>query len=271
MALAVATKVSDGQMTVSPGPAPSARCARCSSALQLVTAKSCLTPTIAANCRSNSAVTGPIESHLERSTSVTAQISSSPRSMSANGTFQRLTIACPLVRQSSLRLPLPLVQVQISLDVFVLFEGFFVVTMVADIEPITIKGIAHYGPAIGQETFHKVREVQVFVRLNILQHLMLEDVDAHADLECMYGFFDVISNITVVCIVDDSEVNLKILFIRSNSHKSLVLLVKLEEVAIVKVGDHVAIHDQKALLKVVHLGQGANRPKGLILKAIRNV
>src|SRR5215211_2275950 len=159
MALAVATKVNDGQMTVSPGPAPSARCARCSAAVQLVTAKASLTPTIAANCRSNSAVTGPMESHFERSTSVTARISSSPRSMSANGTFQRLMIVCPLVRYSSLRLSLPLVEVQIFLDVFVLFEGFFIVTMVANIEPIAIKGIAHDRPAVGQETFHQVREV----------------------------------------------------------------------------------------------------------------
>src|SRR5215467_7380288 len=136
MALAVATKVNDGQMTVSPSPTPSARCARCSAAVQLVTAKACLAPTIAANCRSNSAVTGPIESHFERNTSVTARISSSLRSMSANGTFQRLTIVCPLVQYSNLRLPLPLVEVQIALDVFVLFKGFFVVTMVADIEPI---------------------------------------------------------------------------------------------------------------------------------------
>src|SRR5262245_47171725 len=141
MALAVATKVSDGQMTVSPGPAPNARCARCSAAVQLVTAKACLTPTIAANWRSNSAVTGPIESHFERSTSVTAQISSSLRSISANGTFQRLTIVCPLAWHSSLRLFIPLVQVQVALDLFILFEGSFIVAMVADIEPIAIKGI----------------------------------------------------------------------------------------------------------------------------------
>src|SRR5919198_5722556 len=176
MALAVATKVSDGQMTVSPGPAPSARCARCSAAVQLVTAKACLTPTIAANCRSNSAVTGPMESHFERRTSITARISSSPRSMSANGTFQRLTLVCPLVWHSSLRLPLPLVQVQISLDLLVLFERFFVVAMIADIEPIAIKGIAYDRPAMRQEPFHQVREIQVFVRLDVLQHLMFEDV-----------------------------------------------------------------------------------------------
>ena len=40
------------------------------------------------NACSNSAVTGPIESHRERSTSATASISSVPRSMSARGTFQ---------------------------------------------------------------------------------------------------------------------------------------------------------------------------------------
>jgi hypothetical protein len=105
--------------------------------------------------------------------------------MSANGTFQRLTIGCPLVRYSSLRLPLPLGEVQISLDVFVLFEGFFVVTMVADIEPIAIKRITHYRPAVGQETLHQVRKVEIFMRLNILQHLPFKYINAHADLEYM--------------------------------------------------------------------------------------
>jgi len=161
--------------------------------------------------------------------------------------------------------------VQLSLDVFVLFEGFFIITMIADIEPITIKGIAHDRPAVGQETFHKIREVQVFVWLNILQHLMFEYVDTHADLVGMYGFFDVIRNTTIGCITDDSEIDLKMLFIRSNGHKALVLLVKLEEVAIVKIGDDITIHDQKALVKVVHLSQRAHRPKGLILKAIGNI
>src|SRR5215468_419104 len=138
--------------------------------------------------------------------------------------------------------------------------------MVTNIEPITIKGIAHNGPAIGQETFHKVRKVEVFMRLNILQHLTFEHVDAHADLECMYRLFNIISNITIGCIIDNTEIDLEILFIRSNGHKALVLLVKLEEIAIVKIGDHIAIHDQKALLKMIHLGQRANCPKGLILK-----
>src|SRR5262245_737944 len=153
MALAVATKVSDGQMTVAPGLAPSARCARCRAAVQLVTAKAYLTPTMAANCRSNSAVTGPIESHLERSTSVTAWISSSSRSISANGTFHRLTMACPLLiavcslglcglglRSTGLCSTQPDTNV---LDAFVvLFESFFVVAVIADVEPIAIKGIA---------------------------------------------------------------------------------------------------------------------------------
>src|SRR4030095_3022677 len=124
---------------------------------------------------------------------------------------------------------------------------------------------------IGQETFHQVREIQVFVRLDILQYLMFEHVDAHADLECMYRFFDIISNITIICIIDDSKIDLKMLFIRSNRHKPLALLVKLEEITIVKIGDDITIHDQKALVKVMHLSQRAHRPKGLVLKAIRNI
>src|SRR5262249_35213251 len=149
--------------------------------------------------------------------------------------------------------------------------GFFVVAMIAYVEPIAIKGITHDRPAIGQETFHQVREVQMFVRLNILQHLTLEHVDTHTDLVYVYGFFDIVSNVVVDFMVDNAEIDLEILFIRSNGHKALVLGVKLEEVAIVKIGDHVTIHDQKALFKVVHLGQRTNCPKRLILKTIRNV
>jgi hypothetical protein len=125
--------------------------------------------------------------------------------------------------------------------------------------------------AVNVETFHQVREIQVFVRLDILQYLMFEHVDAHADLECMYRFFDIISNTTIGRIIDDSEIDLKMLFIRSNRHKPLALLVKLEEITIVKIGDDITIHDQKALVKVMHLSQRAHRPKGLVLKAIRNI
>src|SRR5215211_2458853 len=100
---------------------------------------------------------------------------------------------------------------------------------------------------------------------------MFEHIDAHADLIRMYGFFDIIRNTTIGCTTDDPKIDLKILFIRSNGHKSLVLLVKLEEVAIVKISDDITIHDQKALIKVVHLRQRAYCPKGLIFKAIRNI
>src|SRR5262249_48917677 len=110
-----------------------------------------------------------------------------------------------------------------------------------------------------------------FVRLNILQDLMLEDVDTHADLEDMDRFFDVVRNTVVRFVIDNTELDLEILLIRTNGHESLVPLVKLEEITIVKIGDHVAIHDQKALLQVIQLGQRANCPQGLILKAIRNV
>jgi hypothetical protein len=160
---------------------------------------------------------------------------------------------------------------QIALDVFVFFEGLFVVTMIADIEPIALKGIAHHGAAIGQEALDQVRKVQMFLWLNILQYLMFEDVDTHADLEYVQGFFDVIRNTVVDLMVDNPEIDLEILFIGPDSDKALMLLVELEEVTIVKIGDDIAIHDQKALLQVVHLRQWTNRPQGLILKAIRNV
>jgi hypothetical protein len=160
---------------------------------------------------------------------------------------------------------------QLALDVFVFFEGLFVVTMIADIEPIAIKGITHHGPAIGQEALDQVRKVQMFLWLNILQDLMLEDVDTHADLEDMQGFFDVIRNTVVDLMVDNPKIDLEVLFIRPDRDKSPVLLVKLDDITIVKIRDDIAIHDQKALFKVGHLRQRTNRPERLILKAIGNV
>src|SRR5437667_1793861 len=96
MALAVATKVNDGQITLSPSPAPKARCAKCKAAVQFATAKAYFTPMYSAKYLSNSAVTGPIESQRECSTSVTASTSSAPRSMSARGTFQLAKVEPPL-------------------------------------------------------------------------------------------------------------------------------------------------------------------------------
>src|SRR5262249_22703848 len=51
------------------------------------------------------------------------------------------------VAQQPQAAPASSLDVQISLDLLVLFEGFFVVAMIADIEPIAVKGIAHDGPA----------------------------------------------------------------------------------------------------------------------------
>src|SRR5262249_57901894 len=130
---------------------------------------------------------------------------------------------------------------QISLDVFVLFEGFFVVTMVADIEPIAIKGITHYRPAVGQKMFHKIREIHVFIRLNVLQYLIVENVDAHADPEYMQRFFDIVSNTVINFMIDNPKIDLKVLFVSSYGNKRFVLFVKLEEVAVVEVSNYITI------------------------------
>src|SRR5262249_31274997 len=143
---------------------------------------------------------------------------------------------------------------QISLDLLVLFESLFVIAVVTDIEPIAIKGIAHNGPTVGQETLHKVREIQVFMRLNVPQHLIVENVDAHADPEYMHRLFDIIRNTVINFMINNPEVDLEVLFICSDGNKCFVLFVKLEEVAVVEVSNDVTIHDQKVLIKLVHLG-----------------
>src|SRR3954468_21622711 len=85
-ALTVATKLSEGTITSSPGPSPAARQIRCNAAVQLVTASACSAPTYSENRDSSSSVRGPMLSQPERYTSATALISGSPISTWASGT-----------------------------------------------------------------------------------------------------------------------------------------------------------------------------------------
>jgi len=77
-AFAVATNVSEGTITSSPGPIPSARHARWSASVALETASACRAPVNRANAASNSWVTAPIVSQRRRITSSTAACSSGP-------------------------------------------------------------------------------------------------------------------------------------------------------------------------------------------------
>src|SRR6266404_5046302 len=79
MTEAVAVKVRVGTITSSPGPIPHASAARCSPAVAEFTATaSTPSPMNAANFCSNSRAVGPVVSHPDRNTAVTAAISSSP-------------------------------------------------------------------------------------------------------------------------------------------------------------------------------------------------
>ena len=91
-AFAVATKVSDGTITSSPGPRPAARHIRCRAAVPLETAQACGTPTYSANAASNSDVRGPMLSQPERYVAATASMSASVTRTSASGTFQAVIV-----------------------------------------------------------------------------------------------------------------------------------------------------------------------------------
>ena len=91
-AFAVATKVSDGTITSSPGPRPAARHIRCRAAVPLETAQACGTPTYSANAASNSDVRGPMLSQPERYVAATDSMSASVTRTSASGTFQAVIL-----------------------------------------------------------------------------------------------------------------------------------------------------------------------------------
>src|SRR5450759_456100 len=90
MEFEVATKVKDGTITSSPALIPNTQWAICNAAVAFDTANACFTTRCSANSFSNCWVTGPIESHLDFNTLVTASISLSPKSMSDKGIFHSI-------------------------------------------------------------------------------------------------------------------------------------------------------------------------------------
>jgi hypothetical protein len=77
-AFAVAMNDSEGTITSSPGPTPTASMARCRPVVQELTAMPCAAPTRAANVSSNVATRGPCATQPERTASAAACASSSP-------------------------------------------------------------------------------------------------------------------------------------------------------------------------------------------------
>ena len=77
-AVAVATKVSEGTMTSSPGPMPEARSIAASATVPLAIATACSVPCRSAMAASKRRVQGPLVSTPEPRTSVTAATSSGP-------------------------------------------------------------------------------------------------------------------------------------------------------------------------------------------------
>ena len=91
MVFAVEAKVSGVVMTSSPGPMPCVSSARCSAAVQELTATQCFAPTYAANCFSNSMVRGPFAHQPERMAAASASTSASEMSGRQNGIQDSLT------------------------------------------------------------------------------------------------------------------------------------------------------------------------------------
>src|SRR3954454_21045472 len=88
-ALAVAMNDSDGTMTSSPGPTPSANSASDSAVVQLETATAAAAPTRSAKRASNSATFGPCDTQPDAMTAATAAPSSPLNVGLANGTSIR--------------------------------------------------------------------------------------------------------------------------------------------------------------------------------------
>ena len=81
----VAVNVMGEVITSSPGRTPTASSARCSAAVQDVTARACRQPRKPANASSNASARGPVVSQPDRRHSTTAAISSSPSMGTAKG------------------------------------------------------------------------------------------------------------------------------------------------------------------------------------------
>jgi hypothetical protein len=101
--LTVETHVRDGVMTSSPGPIPRAARVRCMPAVAEERPTAPDAPTYLQNACSNSAATGPVVIHPERSTPATAAISASLMEGFENGR-NSLRIGWPVSKRASCRL-----------------------------------------------------------------------------------------------------------------------------------------------------------------------
>src|SRR5581483_562367 len=83
--LAVAQKVKGEVTTTSPGPMFSASNERCRAAVQELTARACLLPTVRANSCSKRLVRGPVVIQSDSRVAVTSSFSSGPKQGAENG------------------------------------------------------------------------------------------------------------------------------------------------------------------------------------------
>src|SRR5262249_36704611 len=152
MAAAVATNVSEGQSTSSPGPMPRARKARNSAAVPLETATASAVPVISAKSFSNASVRGPAVIHSELSVSRTALSSRSSNSSSDSRAFH-------MCFQEK------------CFHIWEFFVCFLVVIGAADVEPVSVALVSHHALLIGQEPLHEFREIEFLSARNVLAHV----------------------------------------------------------------------------------------------------
>src|SRR5262245_20445760 len=177
-AAAVATNVSAGTRTSSPGPMPSPFRVRKSAAVPLQTATASVVPVKLANAFSKASVRGPEVIHSE---SIVLNTSASSRSLNSSSDSRAFHIGSE----------------KDMLHVWEVFVGALVIVRPADVQPIRIAFISQHAFFVFEKLADEIRKIEFLRTRDKVAHFRREYVDSHADEIVEIRLFVVLRDLTV--------------------------------------------------------------------------
>ncbi len=142
-----------------------------------------------------------------------------------------------------------------------------IVLMSSQIAPIAIEGIAHDAFPFVDKLENEIWEVEVLVARDVIQHLGLEDVHAHAHTIADLAFRS--RPRCCHCSVKDSQVDLDLSFMHGDGGNSTFTLMEINQLLHVECREHVAVHHHERFVQIANQRERTSRSKRLFLVTVR--
>ncbi len=151
------------------------------------------------------------------------------------------------------------------------FRRLGIVVGAANIEPDFVREAYLDVVAAVDQHIHQVGKIDPFARLEQIEHRAVEYVDSHRHIVVQRRLFTVIGNMQAAVELDHAQIDLRIAAMTGDRHFGAVFLVVFEEVVVSQSSQHVSIHHQKGLWKVVDERQRAHGAQRRLLARVVDV